>query len=201
MLWNIFYDDLLRLPFPHGIKLVCFANDLAMVVMSRNAGFLEELANPALDVVYGWMKDNGLEVCPTKSEAVVLTKKWAYRNPAFFVNGHPILVKKFLKYLGVQLDNRLNLNEHVAITTVATRKLSMALVRLMPNVGVPSARSRKLLMSVVDSKLLHAAPIWAQIACMTAKNREALTPEPENCGHPHNQVLSDGVRHGRTVPS
>lgn len=106
---------------------------------------------------------------------MVLTKKWAYRDPAFFVNGHPIPVKKSLMYLRLQFDTRLNFNEHVAITTAATRKLSVALARLMPNVSVPSARSRKLLMSVIDSKLLYAAPIWTQIACKTAKNREALT--------------------------
>lgn len=175
VLWNLFYDDLLRLHFPPGVNLVCFADDLAVVVTAHNADLLEEVANPALAVVNRWMEANGLEIAPAKSEAVILTRKWAYRDPVFTINGLPIPVKKSIKYLGVQFDSRLNFTEHTKITTAATRRLTSALGRLMPNVGVPSARSRKLLISVMDSKLLYAASIWASVAAKTASNKEAMT--------------------------
>lgn len=45
----------------------------------------------------------------------------------------------------------------------------------MPNVAGPSVRSRRLLMSVLQSKLTYAASIWAPTASTTAKNREVLT--------------------------
>lgn len=50
-----------------------------------------------------------------------------------------------------------------------------ALSRLMPNIGGPSQNKRSLLSSVVLSKVLYAAPVWAEVATKTAKNREIMT--------------------------
>lgn len=30
-LWNVFYDDLLKLPTPHGVKLIAYAADVAVI--------------------------------------------------------------------------------------------------------------------------------------------------------------------------
>lgn len=48
-LWNLFYDDVLRLPVRDGIKLVAFADDIAIVATARNAELMEQLVNPTLD--------------------------------------------------------------------------------------------------------------------------------------------------------
>lgn len=52
------------------------------------------------------MTDNSLEVSPAKSEAIVLTRKWAYRKPEVHIIGVPIPVNPTMRYLGVQLDTR-----------------------------------------------------------------------------------------------
>ncbi|KAL4089758.1 hypothetical protein QTP88_024729 [Uroleucon formosanum] len=106
-LWNIFYDDLLRLELHESVKLVGFADDIALVITAPNAGLLENIGNAALRSIDRWMQDNGLQVAPQKSEAVVLTNKWAYRDPVFTLGGQQISVKPSKRYLGVQLDMRL----------------------------------------------------------------------------------------------
>lgn len=45
----------------------------------------------------------------------------------------------------------------------------------MLNVGGPSQCKRSLLMSVVHTKILHAALIWANTAGGAARNRELLS--------------------------
>jgi len=75
LLWNVFYDGLLRLDVPGGVDLVGFADDLAVIVRAHNADLVEMDGNPVLEMVGGWMSANGLQVAPQKSEAVVLTKK------------------------------------------------------------------------------------------------------------------------------
>lgn len=47
-LWNLFYDDLLRLPVPPEVRLVGFAVDLAVVVTAHNVDLLEQASNPTL---------------------------------------------------------------------------------------------------------------------------------------------------------
>ncbi|KAL4090895.1 hypothetical protein QTP88_025653 [Uroleucon formosanum] len=115
------------------------------------------------------------EVAPQKSEAVVLTNKWAYRDPVFILGGQQISVKPSMRYLGVQLDKRLNFGDHIRLVTAAARRAVSALGRLRPNVQGPSACKRWLLMSVAHSKLLYASPVRALAAARAARNRVALS--------------------------
>ncbi|KAL4121042.1 hypothetical protein QTP88_013627 [Uroleucon formosanum] len=174
-LWNIFFDDLLRLELHESEKLVGFADDIALVITAPNSGLLENIGNAALRSIDRWMQDNGLQVAPQKSEAVVLTNKWAYRDPVFTLGGQQISVKPSMRYLGVQLDKRLNFCDHIRLVTAAARRTVSALGRLMPNVQGPSACKRRLLMSVAHSKLLYASPVWALAAARAARNRVGLS--------------------------
>lgn len=161
-LWNLFYDGVLRLPVRDGVKLVAFADDLAVVAVAHNAELMEQLVNPTLEDIARWMTSNGLRLAPEKSECVVLTNKHSYRAPALFVQGCQIPVKKAIRYLGVQLDTRLSFVEHATTAAAAARKTAVAIGRLMPNVGGPSQAKRQLLMGVVHSKLLFGADVWAE---------------------------------------
>ncbi|KAL4120310.1 hypothetical protein QTP88_013027 [Uroleucon formosanum] len=108
------------------------------------------------------MSANGLRLAPEKSECVVLTNKYRYREPNLYVQGCQVPVKKAIRYLGVQLDTRLSFVDHVRSVTDGSRKATTALGRLMPNIGGPSQSKRHLLMSVVHSRLLYGAVIWSE---------------------------------------
>lgn len=73
-LWNVFYEDLLETDTPPGVQLVAFADDGAVIGIALTGPSAAELLNPVLETVSNWMHDNGLEIAPQKSEAVVLTK-------------------------------------------------------------------------------------------------------------------------------
>ena len=60
----------------------------------------------------------------------------------------------------MQLDRRLSFGEHLQITTAKAIQCGAALTRVMPNIGGPREAKRRLVASVVNSKLLYAAPIW-----------------------------------------
>ena len=72
---------------------------------------------------------------------------------------HEIEWKKSIKYLGVQLDRRLSFGEHLQIATAKAIQCGAALTRLMPNIGGPREAKRRQVASVVNTKLLYAAPI------------------------------------------
>lgn len=175
ILWNVFYDGLMELEVPDDAHIVAFADDVAVVTIGHNKELLEEVTNASLNMVNQWMSDNGLQVAPQKSEAVILTRKWAYADPEIIYGGHPIDVGRSIKYLGVLLDTRMSFKEHLSKVSASAKRSAVALGRLMPNVGGPSQVKRRLLMSVVHSKLLYAAPVWAHSACSTARNRDILT--------------------------
>ena len=68
--------------------------------------------------------------------------------------------KKSIKYLSVQLDRRLSFGKHLQIATANAIQCGANLTRLMPSIGGPKEAKRRLVASVVNSKLLKAAPIW-----------------------------------------
>ena len=59
----------------------------------------------------------------------------------------------------MQLDRSLSFNEHLQIATAKAIQCGAALTWLMPNIGGPREAKRSLVASVVNSKLLYAAPV------------------------------------------
>jgi len=173
-LWNLFYDGVLRLPVREGVRLVAFADDVAVVAAARNAELVEQLVNPTLVDIVEWMNTNGLRLAPDKSECVVLTNKKAYRNPDLHIQGCHLPVERAIRYLGVRLDTRLSFVDHATTVAAGARKAAATLGRLMPNVGGPSQSKRKFLMSVVHSRLLYGAEVWADSSSRFQKSSNAL---------------------------
>lgn len=173
-LWNVLYDGLLELQMPPGVQLVAFADDVAVVGIARTGSKAEELMNPVLEAISIWMSENGLKLAPDKSEAVVLTAKKIYEEPRLMLEGHPIPVRRHIGYLGVRLDTRLSFREHVTTVSKKASAVARAIGRLMPNLGGPSRDKRVLLMSVVRSVILYAAPAWARKATRYDCNRREL---------------------------
>lgn len=106
------------------------------------------------------MSGAGLSLSVRKTEAVFLTTKRGYRQPNFSILGSHVEVKESIRYLGVKLHRVLGFRTHVESAAAGAQITSTALSRLMPNVGGPRQKKRSLLVTVVTSKLLYAAPIW-----------------------------------------
>lgn len=160
-LWNLFYDNILKSPVPGNVRLVAFADDVSIVATAHTAALLEEAINPVLENINQWMTLNGLAMAPEKTECVILTSKHAYSSPQLSIEGITVPIKRSIRYLGVYLDTRMSFVAHAETVAAGARKAAVALGRLMPNVGGPSQAKRNLLMSVVHSRLLYGAAVWA----------------------------------------
>ena len=108
-------------------------------------------------------------MAPEKTEALLVTDRRSFKYPRIVLGEHGIKWKKSIKYLGVQLDRRLSFDDHLQIATAKAIQCGAALTRLMPNINGPREAKRRLVASVVNSKLLYAAPI-----CTSALNNHAI---------------------------
>jgi len=98
-LYNLFYDDILRLPVLIEVKLIAFEDDVVLVETARDANNLDQLVNPFLAYIEEWMAENSLSLAPIKSECIILTMKRAYRIPALIIDSCQISVKCVIRYL------------------------------------------------------------------------------------------------------
>lgn len=105
-LWNVFNEGLLRVVRLPGVSLIGFADDFALMVLNHTEEGIERTANEAPVTIENWIRTNGLELVCEKSEAMVLSKKLAYRTPRILCGGDEDEVKRRIKYFGVMLDSK-----------------------------------------------------------------------------------------------
>ena len=84
----------------------------------------------------------------------------SFQYPKIVLGDRVIEWKKSIMHLGMQLDRRLSFGEHLQIETAKAIQSGAALTRLMANTVGPREAKRRLVASVVISKLLYAAPAW-----------------------------------------
>lgn len=159
-LWNILYDDLFKLDLPQGVTLTGFADDVALTITAKTEGELMNNGNAALEKVERWMAQRHLELAPHKSEAILLTHKRNLQPIHFNLMGSTFTPKHALKYLGVWLDTKMTFAEHFNRVSENVGKTLSVLTRVLPNIGGPRSSKRRVLTSIIHSKLLYGAPIW-----------------------------------------
>jgi len=180
MLWNIMYDDIFALQVPEEATVVGFADDIAIVAVSKYKEELENICRDAVDIIQQWLDSVGLQLAEQKTEAVLITSRKVLESISIRIGTHTISSQPSIRYLGVQIDARLSFKEHTKYVSQRSAKASKALSRIMPNVGGPSQGRRRLLVSVVTSIMLYAAPIWAQ-ALQVPSYRRSVNSVYRNC--------------------
>lgn len=159
-LWNILYDGLLRIEMPVGVELIAFADDVAIISVAPVPALLSESLSEAMSIVGHWMMAHGLELAVEKTEAIVLTKRRVHNQMTVTCDGVSINSRPTIRYLGVTIDAKMGFVNHAAKAAARALESCRQLGRIMPNLGAPRQRSRRLLASVATSQLLYAAPMW-----------------------------------------
>ncbi|KAJ8977407.1 hypothetical protein NQ317_003188 [Molorchus minor] len=160
-LWNISYDGILKMEVPRNTFLVGYADDIAAVVVARDIEEAQNGLNQVMRRAGAWLEDHGLSLAREKTELLLLTKQRIPAAIPFQVEDEEMEVKAVVKYLGVRLDTKLTFWAQIQHAAEAASKVTTALSRLMANVGGPTAKKRRLLMSVTDSIILYGCEIWA----------------------------------------
>ena len=106
-----------------------------------------------------WLDSRCLKITSKKTAALLVMNRRSFKYPKIVLGEHEIKWKKSIKYLRVQLDRKLSFSEHLQIATAKAIDCGATLTQLMPNIGGPREAKRRLVASVVNSKLLYAAPV------------------------------------------
>lgn len=159
-MWNLYYDGVFKIPVPNGVKLIGYADDLAILVVEKTAIQLENTANRVIRDVLEWMDQKKLKLAEQKTEAVLLAAGRKIKNITVRVNNLEITSQENLKYLGIHLDRNMYMGHHIRETAKKANKAIANLARIMPNLGGPKESTRRMLLAVVNSIVLYGSVIW-----------------------------------------
>ncbi|GBP95721.1 Retrovirus-related Pol polyprotein from type-1 retrotransposable element R1 [Eumeta japonica] len=80
LLWNIMYDGLLRLRLPRNVKLVAYADDVAIVIVAKHLYEINHMSGIAFEQVNWWMNIVNLQLAHHKTEAVLITSRKSWKR-------------------------------------------------------------------------------------------------------------------------
>lgn len=102
-LWNLLLDDILKLPWPDGVRAVAYADDVTIVIEAPSRAAIERNAQSSLEACSAWGKRNRLEFSTAKSQTLTLKGKFK-RPPTIRMDGASIAHVTHAKLLGVVVD-------------------------------------------------------------------------------------------------
>uniref|UniRef100_A0A2S2NGF1 Reverse transcriptase domain-containing protein n=1 Tax=Schizaphis graminum TaxID=13262 RepID=A0A2S2NGF1_SCHGA len=160
-LWNILYDDLLRMRLPVGARYLAFTDDVAIIPQATDIIGLKNTLQTAAKTTRDWMQNIGLHLALHKTEMLVITKTRTHNELEIDIDGNVMLARKELKYLGIRLAQKVSFTAHVRTTCEKASRAVQNLSRILPNVSAAKQVKRMLMSNVVHSMLLYGAPVWA----------------------------------------
>lgn len=75
LLWNKMYDEVIRVQFSEGCRIMGFADDLTLIVACKQIKKLKSAAISAIRNVVNWMHVTSRELASHKTEAVLITSR------------------------------------------------------------------------------------------------------------------------------
>ncbi|KAI4472787.1 hypothetical protein M0804_015612 [Polistes exclamans] len=164
-LWNIAYDRVLRVPLPGGSRVVCYADDTALLSAGRDLSCAISAAEKELEVLVNEIEGLGLKVALQKTEAIAFPASALRRRriaPPLVIRYRVVctVVKPIVKYLSIVLDLSMSFRPHFRALIPKAEGIFWSIGRILPNLHGPREKKRRLYSSVIHSVLLYGAPVW-----------------------------------------
>lgn len=169
------YNGLLKLMLPEEVKLVAFADDVAVIITAKHLEEINKIFEETFERIQHWMNTVGLKLAEQKIEAVLVTNRKTVELITLTASDHTITLQPFIRYLGVMIDAKLNFKAHIEHVSRKAAVVGIALSRLMPNARGPKQKRKALLASVTISVLTYGIAIWANATKIEKYRKKAAT--------------------------
>jgi endonuclease/exonuclease/phosphatase (EEP) superfamily protein YafD len=157
-MWNIVFDTSMMA----GITEVAFADDKVIIVTGNSRKEIQERGQDAIDKMIAWCDNNKLSL--SSSKTVILQLKGRYdsaRPPTIRANGTSIKMVSTVRYLGVDMDERLGVKTHVQRISEKAKTLFHRFTRLSAETwGLDSKTLLTIYRAVVEPIMTYCSAGW-----------------------------------------
>ena len=135
ILFNMYINDLAaKIKENKEVQIGMFADDIviytAVTNKEHNERNIENKLNPSIKHLCEWVENNNMTINTDKTMYQIFSLKHKISTPDIKINGKSINKSDCTTYLGISLDNKLNLNQHTKNIVMKTTKKMNILKRL-----------------------------------------------------------------------
>ena len=159
LLFIIYINDL-HLAIKHS-KVYHFADDTNFLNISDSPKRMQKLINADLKILYNWLLANKISLNCDKTE-IIFFHKPGEKIPDLKIkmNGHRIFPSKYIKYLGVLLDDTLQGKFHCNTLAKKLKRANGMLCKARHYID--RANLLTLYFAIFSSHLMYGSQIWGQ---------------------------------------
>ena len=172
LLFLIYINDMYKSIKYSSIRL--FADDTCILISNKSPKQLQKQLNIDLRNISNWLKANKISLNASKTELVVFRhpRKQVKFNFKIKIDGKKLIPSKYVKYLGILIDQHLNWNYHI---NLLTSKLSRA-VGMLAKIRhyVPNETLRSIYFSIFSSLLSYGSQIFGMASNNQFQRLESL---------------------------
>ena len=140
------------------LNMVHFADDSTAFTTSPDLQNLTLNINSQLENISNWLCANKLSLNVTKSSFTIFTNKPVGVIPTIKIRNLPIAHVKSTKFLGINLDNKLNFGTHISSVCSKISK-SLAVIRKLSRI-VPLKVLKTLYTSLTVPHVIYGIEVW-----------------------------------------
>ena len=113
-----------------------YADDKKLHATITNSTQLQDCLNE----LQNWLTNNNLLINHNKTELLNITNDQNTYFPDIIINQHKIILTNYVKYLGVNFNNKLNLDKYYSLLTQSTTAQLLNLKKLLPHLNINTSK-------------------------------------------------------------
>ena len=142
-------------------KVYHFADDTNLLNISDSPKKMQKSVNADLKILYNWLLANKISLNCDKTEIIFFHKRGEKPpNLKIKMNGHVIIPSKYIKYLGIYLDETLNGGFHCQDLTKKLKRANGMLCKARHYINLDDLKT--LYYAIYSSHLIYGCQIWGQ---------------------------------------
>lgn len=171
-LFLIFLHDM---PIQNRTKLACFADDTASFTSSKDTDLILGRLQMSLDSLHNFFSKWKLKLNETKTEAIMFTRQRKPPKRQLKISGFKIPWSTSVRYLGLNMDTKLNWSKHISHLRIKGVQAMGALGPVLNRrSNLSSATKLRIYATLVRPSITYACPVWSSTCNLNYQHLQTI---------------------------